>query len=83
MKPEAGKFYRSDAGEIWCCFRARDLVKDYGTHVQSYCIKIIDYRVQYFLDDHSFDDGGETACRLLAEVSPSDIPDWHAMGLCR
>ena len=55
----SGTFYRARNGQTWCCFRARPLVKDYGVHAQAMCIRVTDYKVNYYLDDHSFDDGGE------------------------
>lgn len=55
----AGRFYRARNGQTWCCFRARPLVKDYGLHSQAMCIRVTDYKINYYLDDRSFDEGGE------------------------
>ena len=80
LKPELGRFYRSRADEIWCCFRARPLVKpriewadgtirEGATYTQSYCVRLSDGHLNYFLDDHSFDLGGEIEDELVEVVS--------------
>lgn len=69
LHPEAGKFYRTTSGQIWCCYRAAPLVKAYGVHTQSYCIKVNDHERNYFLDDRSWNGGGETDQELVEEVS--------------
>lgn len=76
VHPAAGKFYRARNGETWCCFRARPLVKDYGDHTQAMCIRVNDYKVNYFLDDYSFDEGGDVVVEddvLVEEVSEAVV----------
>jgi hypothetical protein len=72
LQAKMGTFYRSSVGQIWCCFQARPLVKDYGTHTQSYCVRVNDGYVNYFLDDHSFDPGGEMEDQLVEIVSAEE-----------
>lgn len=70
LKPELGKFYRSKDGQVWCCFRARSLREIY---VQSYCVRLSDDSINYFLDDHSFDLGGEIEDELVEVVSEQEV----------
>lgn len=77
----AGRFYRARNGQTWCCFRARPLVKDYGLHSQAMCIRVTDYKINYYLDDRSFDEGGEVeeGDFFVEEVTAATITnEWAA-----
>lgn len=75
LKPQLGKFYRSTDGQIWCCFRSRPLVKSYGTHTQSYCVRVSDCHHTYFLDDRGFGESEDVEHLLVEEVDPKDVPE--------
>lgn len=70
LQPQLGKFYKSKEGDVWCCYKARPLR---GLYVQSWCVRLKDDFVNYFLDDHSFDPGGEIESELVDVASEEDI----------
>ena len=55
MLLEPGKFYRSRAGETWCCYRVNP-----NAPVQAVadCIRVNDGRTEYFYADGRYDGDG-------------------------
>lgn len=79
LQPVLGKFYRAQDGGVWCCFRAKPLVKAYGTHTQSMCIRVTDHKINYFLDAKSFDDGEEIDDVFVEQIDEADVTrEWLA-----
>lgn len=63
MKLEAGKFYISVDGFVWCCYKI-DMKKE--EHAQADCIRLYDNRIEYFYLDGRYDSAGNREHTLRA-----------------
>lgn len=64
MKLQLGKFYRSRAGDIWCCYRVRP---EQPEHAAADCVRVNDGRVEYFYLDGRYDSAGKREHTLIKE----------------
>ncbi len=64
-----GQFYRSKAGELWCCFKVDHAQEE---HAKARAIRLIDGRVEYFYMDGRYDTNGNREHCLVSTASPTE-----------
>ena len=66
-----GAFYRSRAGDTWCCVRVDDRAPlPSAEHRRAACVRTTDFRVEWFHVDGRYDTAGERDHCLVYEVAP-------------
>jgi hypothetical protein len=78
VKLQAGHFYKSRRGDVWCCYYVDPRCE--ATQAQAYCVHAIatigftDARTECFFLDGRYDSDGKREHTLIAECSPTGEP---------
>jgi len=62
-----GHFYKSRAGDVWCCYR---VYSHRPPHCQARCVKVSGGQVEYFFADGRYDSKGDREHTLVSECGP-------------